>query len=104
MPRNYVFPNPQNTQMKDNAVFCSNERIITLYNQANGADRKRMTDSIKDWFSDEARKNGWAGVNYLRDSQTGHSAGCVLFVPPKKVDIQMHVERNVLILPNDEKP
>ncbi|SHG07834.1 hypothetical protein [Vibrio gazogenes] len=99
--RNFVFPNPENTKLKDNAVFCSNERIIALYNQANDTDRKRMTDNIKHWFASEAQENGWAGGNYLRDSQTGHSAGCVLFTPSKETNI--HITKNTLVLHVDNE-
>ncbi|ELV8553732.1 hypothetical protein QNE49_001366 [Vibrio fluvialis] len=97
----YVFPNPRNAKLKDNAVFCSNERIINLYNQEHSLERVRMTPTIKSWFAKEAKQKGWAGGNFVRDCQTEHSAGCVLFTPPTAA-IAVESNQNVLLLPADD--
>lgn len=96
--RNFTFPTPDKAKLKDHSVFCTSDRIIALYNQAHGTDRKRMTDTIKSWFAHEAQSNGWAGGHFLPEIQTGHNAGCVLFTPPNEVNVNVKVTKHTLIL------
>jgi hypothetical protein len=100
--RKFKFPTPDNAKLKDHAVFCTSERIVALYNQAHDADRQRITGTIKSWFSEEARKAGWAGGHFLPEIQTGHSAGCVLFTPPNQVNVNIRVTEKTLILMAEE--
>lgn len=100
--RKYVFPVPGKCKLRDGAVHCSAERVIALYNQENGESRVRVTQTIQDWFSEEAQRSGWAGCCFLPDVQSGHGAGCVLFVPPQQVNVQISVTNKTLVLIADK--
>jgi hypothetical protein len=53
---------------------------------------------VKTWFAIEAQKNGWAGGHFLPEVQSGHGAGCVLFIPPTDVNVTVKVTEKTLIL------
>lgn len=99
---NFKFPTPDKAKLKDHAVLCTSERIISLYNQAHGTDRQRMTNTIKKWFAHEAQNNGWAGGHFLPEIQTGHNAGCVLFTPPNQVNVNVTITEKTLVLLADD--
>lgn len=94
----YKFPTPSGCKLKDRAVLCPATRILALYNQANGAEAKRISKKVKLWFAKEAPKHGWAGGHFLPEVQSGHGAGCVLFVPPVTIDVKVVVKRTTLVL------
>lgn len=94
----FKFPTPASCKLKDRAVLCTAERILALYNQATGKDAKRIAKNVKLWFSAEAPKHGWAGGHFLPEVQSGHGAGCVLFVPPSQVNVTVKVKKTTLVL------
>jgi len=98
MGRRYKFPTPASCKLKDRAVLCTAERILALYNQETGEDAKRIAKAVKKWFASEAIKHGWAGGHFLPEVQSGHGAGCVLFVPPSKVNVTVTVTKTTLVL------
>ena len=98
----YKFPTPASCKLKDHAVFCTSDRILALYNQATGKEQQRITKPVKQWFASEAQANGWAGGHFLPEVQSGHGAGCVLFIPPREVNINIKVTQKTLILTADE--
>ena len=98
MGRKYKFPDPDSCKLKDRAVLCTAERMLAIYNQANDADAKRISKSVRAWFANEARDAGWAGVHFLPEVQSGHGAGCVLFIPPKQVNVSIRVSEQTLVL------
>jgi len=100
--RKLKFPTPESCRLKDCAVFCTAARVIDLYNQENQTKRKRITDTIKQWFATEATGHGWAGGHFLPEVQTKHGAGCVLFVPPNQVNVNVTVTEKTLILFADQ--
>ena len=100
--RSYKFPTPASCKLRDGAVLCTAERILALYNQATGKNQQRITDPVKSWFSAEAMKHGWAGGHFLPEVQSGHGAGCVLFVPPQQVNVAINVTNKTLVLVADE--
>lgn len=102
MPPSFKFPTPESCKLKDSAVLCTSERILALYNQATGKSQQRITQPVKDWFAVEAQENGWAGGHFLPEVQSGHGAGCVLFVPPKEVNMTVNVTAKTLVLKADE--
>ena len=102
MPPNYKFPTPGSCKLKDNAVLCTSDRILALYNQATGKSQQRITQPVKNWFAEEAQRNGWAGGHFLPEVQSGHGAGCVLFVPPREVNVSIEVTEKMLILDADD--
>ena len=94
----FKFPTPASCKLKDRAVLCTADRILALYNQATGKDARRIAKSVKQWFSAEAVKHGWAGGHFLPEVQSGHGAGCVLFVPPHQVNVTVKVKSTTLVL------
>ena len=92
------FPTPRSCKLKDRAVLCTAERILTLYNQATGKDAKRISKNVKKWFASEALLQGWAGGHFLPEVQSGHGAGCVLFVPPQQINVNVKVTQTTLVL------
>jgi hypothetical protein len=98
MSRNFVFPSPASCKPKDRAVLCTAERIIKLYNQSNTDQAQRISKKVKRWFADTAAKRGWAGAHFLPEVQSGHGAGCVLFLPPTSVNVTVLVKNTTLVL------
>ncbi|PKN67155.1 MAG: hypothetical protein CVU57_04180 [Deltaproteobacteria bacterium HGW-Deltaproteobacteria-15] len=94
----YKFPDPKTCKLKDRAVLCTAERILAIYNQSTGKDAKRISKSVKAWFATEAKKAGWAGGHFLPEIQSGHGAGCVLFISPHQVDVSVNVTNATLVL------
>jgi hypothetical protein len=88
--------------VSDGAAFCTAERVVGLYNQEHGTNRQRITQSIKSWFGQEAMSNGWAGGHFIPEVQSGHGAGCVLFVPPRQVNVNVRVTEKTLVIVADE--
>lgn len=77
--RRVKFPDPSDCRHNQTSVLCSPDRVMALYNQDHpGATRRRMTDSVKNWFDDKAQRHGWAFVQWFKDAATEHGAGCVL--------------------------
>lgn len=94
----FKFPTPQSCKLKDRAVLCTAERILALYNQATRKNAKRISKSVKKWFAAQAPQHGWAGGHFLPEVQSGHGAGCVLFVPPQRVNVNIKVTNTTLVL------
>lgn len=97
----FKFPTPASCKLKDRAVLCTAERILAVYNQATGKEARRITKNVKKWFASESEKNGWAGGHFLPDVQSGHGAGCILFVPPQQVNISIKIKKTTLVLEAD---
>ncbi|MBD8527424.1 hypothetical protein [Pseudomarimonas arenosa] len=98
MARKYKFPDPKSCKLKDRAVLCTAERMLAIYNQAKEIDAKRISKSVRSWFAAEAQAAGWAGVHFLPEVQSGHGAGCVLFIPPQQINVSIKVTKQTLIL------
>lgn len=94
----FKFPTPASCKLKDRAVLCTAERILALYNQATEKDGRRITKNVKKWFAAEAPKHGWAGGHFLPEVQSGHGAGCVLFLPPPQLNVNIKVTKTTLVL------
>jgi len=98
MSRKFKFPLPKDYKPAEPAVICPADRVIDLYNQESGDTAKRIAKKVRKWFSDEARKKGWAGVRFSPEVQTNHGAGCVLWRPPEKINVSIKITQNTLIL------
>jgi len=46
----------------------------------------------------QARKKGWAGVRFLKDVQSSHGTGCILWIPPRQINVQITVTDQMLVL------
>ena len=95
---NFKFPTPKSCKLKDGAVLCSAARILVLYNQETGSNAKRIGKTVKKWFASQAKDLGWAGGHFLPEVQSGHGAGCVLFLPPQNVNIKVEITKTTLVL------
>jgi hypothetical protein len=94
----FKFPTPTSCKLKDRAVLCTAERILSLYNQTTGKDAQRISKSVKSWFASQAPLYGWAGCHFLPEVQSGHGAGCVLFVPPQQLNVNIQITKTTLVL------
>jgi hypothetical protein len=98
MGKKYKFPIPASCKLKDRAVLCTAERVLAVYNQETRKNAKRIAKAVKKWFASEATQHGWAGAHFLPEVQSGHGAGCVLFVPPSKINVTVTVTTKTLVL------
>lgn len=64
------------------AVLCPADRVLNLYNQDSGKSAKKISKKVRDWFTDEAMKDGWDAVGFIPEVQSQHGAGCVLLKSP----------------------
>ena len=94
----FKFPTPKTVKLKDGAVLCTAERILALYNQDSGDSGRRISKKVRKWFASQVKTKGWAGCHFLPEVQSGHGAGCVLFVPPRKVNVTINVTETTLVL------
>lgn len=79
MARKYKFPQSDEVTKKDPAVMCPADRVLELYNQDHEKDAARISKKVRTWFTEQAHENGWDGVRFLPEVQSGHGAGCVLW-------------------------
>ena len=101
--KKWKFPTPADVKPQERAVLCTADRVIKLYNQNNGGKAKRIAKSVRSWFAGEAKKRGWAGVRFLKEVQSAHGAGCILWLPPQQINVTVQVTQEVLVLrPEDE--
>jgi hypothetical protein len=99
MGKKLKFPDPKDYPEKTPLIFCPNDRMIGLYNQATGEKRKRMAKKLNEWFIQESKKNGWIGCKTLPEVQSKHGAGCILF-NPRLVKIE---RQTILITHNQDR-
>ena len=78
MPK-FQFPDPDDRSINNPSTIVDSERVLNLYNQENNDDRERVTDNVKNWFKDEAKKIGWNDADF-------NGNGCVLSVNIQKTD------------------
>lgn len=74
----FQFPDPDDRSINNPSTIADSDRVLNLYNQENGEDRERVTDSVKTWFTEQALANGWSDADF-------HGSGCVLSVDLAKV-------------------
>lgn len=98
MGRNIKFPSPSDCRPSDQAVLCPADRVLGLYNQNSGDTADRIAKKVRTWFMQQARKKGWAGVRFLKDVQSSHGTGCILWIPPRQINVQITVTDQMLVL------
>jgi hypothetical protein len=103
MGRDHKFPNPHDCRPNDQAVLCPAERVLALYNQDSGDTAEKIAKKVRQWFIGKARSNGWAGVRFLKDVQSSHGSGCLLWIPPRVINVTVEVTQNILILSPQEE-
>ncbi|MBK6686013.1 MAG: hypothetical protein IPG45_16185 [Deltaproteobacteria bacterium] len=95
MPKKHKFPDANDYGLKNPAVLCPGDRVLTLYNENGGRTAKRISKRVKAWFTAEAHEHGWVGVRFLPEVQTRHSGGAILWQAPK---VSVNVTKNTLVL------
>jgi hypothetical protein len=101
--RKLKFPNVKSCPPQSPAVLCPASRVIGLYNQCNGGAAQRISGKVRAWFIKHALTNGWAGVYFLPAIQTMHGVGCVLFIPPPRINVTITVTKETLVLIGQQK-
>lgn len=79
----FAFPVPGHANSKEQAFFCSADRVLALYNKHHGGTQKKVTSPVRNWFEQEARQAGWAQAMFLADIQASRSAGYMLLAPSR---------------------
>jgi len=92
------FPNSSECTPAEQALFCPAQRVIDLYNQDSGDKAKRICAKVRRWFFSAAAAREWAGVHFLKEVQSKHGHGCVLWRQPDRINIQVTVTREILVL------
>ncbi len=92
------YPTPDTCKLKERSVLCTAERVLKLYNQETGEDAKRIAKTVKKWFLAQLPQHGWSGGIFLPEVQTGHGAGCVLFIRPQQINLSVKVSNTTLVL------
>ncbi len=78
----HKFPRSAERSTAKPAVLCPADRVLKLYNQGSGKSAKKISKSVRDWFSAEAHRDGWTVVGFLPEVQSQHGAGCMLYNAP----------------------
>lgn len=83
MPKTRKFPQPGDTSLPQQLVFCSAKRVLKLYEKAH-PDRtaKKLSRKVKAWFVQQAVQEGWAGIVFVADVRSQQDAGALLALPP----------------------
>lgn len=100
MARPFKFPDPNDYPLKSPAVLCPADRVINLYNQANGLQAQRISQSVREWFYSSAHHAGWGGAHFLPEVQSNHGAGCILWVGYRGIpqSMQLMLTQQTLII------
>ena len=77
MARPRVFPDPNDRSVNNPSIIVDSVDVLGYYNQQTGDDKERVVDSVKDWYKDEAKKQGWASAEF-------HGNQCVLTADIKR--------------------
>lgn len=73
MARPFVFPDVNDRSINSPSVIVSPQQVLGNFNQANQENRVQVTDTVKTWFVDEAKKQGWTDAVF-------HGNQCALSV------------------------
>lgn len=77
--RPYVFPDPLDRSPNHPSIIVKPADVLGNYNRAHRDDkRERVTDPVKNWFVQEALKQGWKAAKF-------HGSDCVLDADVKLV-------------------
>ena len=92
----FKFPNSKARSPEKPAVFCTADRVLSLYNQDNNKPAKRISKKVREWFFNKAHLRGWSGVHFVPEVQSQHGAGCMLWVIQDRKNIK--ITKAVLVL------
>ncbi|MCV6795759.1 hypothetical protein OII53_05980 [Achromobacter ruhlandii] len=80
----YKFPDPNKCTPDDPSFYCTQERVLALYNQyarRNGIpEAVRVSNTVQQWFHAEAHAHGWDGARFIKEiGAPGQARGCMLW-------------------------
>lgn len=96
--RKLRFPSPGQCKRSNLAILCPAERVIGLYNQSHTRPAKKVAAKVRNWFTAEALKKGWAGLHFLPELPSGYGAGCVMWPTPLNLGAIITVTAHTLVL------
>lgn len=73
------FPDRDRMNNANPFALIEREKVIALYNKANKSHMVRLSDTVAEWFKQEAKNNGWEAVQAIMYGTT-KKAGFVLWV------------------------
>jgi len=73
MARPFVFPDVNDRSINSPSVIVSPQQVLGNYNQSNDDNRVQVTETVKGWFVEEAKKQGWTDAVF-------HGNQCALSV------------------------
>lgn len=86
-------PDPSERSDKEPAVLCSSDRVLGLYNNAHPSKlAQRVSKEVRTWFLETAQEEGWDAAIFIKDVETRHSAGCVLYRKSPNVLVNLFIE------------
>ncbi len=71
MARPRVLPDPNDRSVNNPSIIVDALDVLGYYNQQTGEDKERVVDSVKEWYKQEAIKQGWSAAEF-------HGNQCVL--------------------------
>lgn len=71
MARPRVLPDPDDRSVNNPSIIVESVEVLGYYNQQTGDGKERVVDSVKDWYKQEATKQGWNSAEF-------HGNQCVL--------------------------
>lgn len=84
-------PDPAERSEKEPAVLCSSTRVLALYNNNHKNEALRVSKEVRSWFTATAKKEGWSAAMFLKDVETKHSAGCMLYKAAENILINVFI-------------
>lgn len=70
MSRPFSFPDPEDRPKSRESTVCLKKRVLGLYDQEHGTDRKRMSPDVESWFETKARSIGWRDCRFSDEGCT----------------------------------
>ena len=64
MARRFSFEDPNDRSPKDYYVDVPSDRVLALYNQDNDPKAQRLSENVRKWFIDEAKKLEWDKIEF----------------------------------------
>lgn len=86
-------PDPSERSEREPAVLCSSARVLNLYNAHNKSKKaERVSKTVRNWFIETAQDEGWDAALFLKDVETAHLAGCVLYKRPVNILVNLFIK------------
>lgn len=71
MARPFIAPDPKDRSVNEPTCVISSTQVLGLYNQENDDRKERVVDSVKEWYSERMKQEGWSDAQF-------HGNQCVL--------------------------